>query len=387
VRSAFGIAVAASLLAPGPASSQAVRDSARSEMDGFAAALETAVRKVSRPSPAMLVGREGARSYRLSGFGAVFVLAPRALPAASRRSASEREAARSVDQAIHHLEMGLRTAPSAEARKQMEKSLEALRQTQADLRDAPADRTTSMILVSPAQPDFVLKTQLTAEGDVGEMRLQELQRELEAQMADQMRVLEEVERVQDEHEQDMARGLEIQAREWQARIEAVRRDAERARAAAERQIEQRLADAPVAVSPAAPVAPPAPAAPVEVSPPAPDSAPPVAAPPIPFPAPAPWQFWFRTEDPGDNRSGEAVVRDVKAAVTAIIEQQGASLHLLRPEEYVAVAVDFIPRGPLVPGDRVQKTLVIKVRKRDLDEHRAGRLAADALRQRFDYTEY
>ena len=36
---------------------------------------------------------------------------------------------------------------------------------------------------------------------------------------------------------------------------------------------------------------------------------------------------------------------------------------------------------------MQKTLVVKVRKRDLDERRAGRLGADELRRRIDYAEY
>ena len=35
----------------------------------------------------------------------------------------------------------------------------------------------------------------------------------------------------------------------------------------------------------------------------------------------------------------------------------------------------------------RRPLVIKVRKRDLDERRAGRLTAEALRQQIDYTEY
>jgi len=32
-------------------------------------------------------------------------------------------------------------------------------------------------------------------------------------------------------------------------------------------------------------------------------------------------------------------------------------------------------------------MVIKARKRDLDDHRAGRLGADELHQRIEYAEY
>jgi hypothetical protein len=103
-------------------------------------------------------------------------------------------------------------------------------------------------------------------------------------------------------------------------------------------------------------------------------------------APAPWQLWFSIEEPVDGRTGEAVVRDVKAAVTALLEKQGPSLHQVKADEYVAVAVDFVPRITGA-GRRTQKTMVIKVRKRDLDDHRAGRLGADELHQRIEYAEY
>src|SRR5262245_59386083 len=53
----------------------------RSEIEALEAQLDQAVAKVSRPSAGIVVGRgEGSRGYHLPGFGAVFVLAPRALP-------------------------------------------------------------------------------------------------------------------------------------------------------------------------------------------------------------------------------------------------------------------------------------------------------------------
>ena len=368
------------ILAPGLSFGQ-TRSDPRSEMDGFAAALDAAVRRVSRSSPALLAGREGARGYRVPGFGALFVLPPRALPSASPRSLAEREAARSLDDAIHHLEQGLRTASSAELRAQMEKNLRALRQTRAELRGTARDRSAGAVVLSPPTVSAVMAGE-DAEPD--QPRLEDLQRALEAQMAEQMRALQEAERSHGDQEQEMARRMDAQFRELQARMEAMRREAERARVEAERQVEIRLGVPPaLPVLPAPPDAPAvaeAPPAPVAPEPPNPD----VFIPPML--APAPWQLWFSIEEPADGRTGETVVREVRAAVTALLEKQGPSLHQLKADEYLAVAVDFVPRVT-VADRRAQKTMVIKARKRDLDDHRAGRLGTAELHQRIEYSEY
>jgi hypothetical protein len=385
-RVALGFVGAVWALAPGISSGQGTSDP-RLEMDGFAAALDAAVRRVSRPSPALLAGREGARGYRLPGFGVLFVLSPRALPSPSQRSIAEHEAARSLDDAIRHLEQGLRTAASPEVRAQMEKNRQALRQTRAELRGTARDRSATVVMLPP--PGAVLAgEELMA---AGPPPLEDLQRELETQMFEQMHALQEAEQSRGEQEREMARRMAEQVRELQARMEAVRRDVERARIEAERQVEMRLGVPPAAtVTPVAPVAPAPPAAPLAPLAAEPDTvAETAAAPPMPGPpmlAPAPWQMWFTIEDPVDGRTGEAVIRDVKTAVTALLERQGAALHHLGPEEYVAVAVDFVPR-PAMVGGRAPKTLLVKVRKRDLDERRAGRLAAEELRSRIEYAEY
>ena len=386
-RVALGFVGAACVLAPGLSSGQAPTDP-RLEMDGFAAALDAAVRRVSRPSAVVLVGREGARGYRLSGLGALFVLAPRLLP--SPRSIAEHQAARSIDDAIRHLEQGLRTASSPEIRAQMEKNLRALRRTRAELRGTARDHSATVFSLPPA-PAIATEEELEA----GPPRLEELQRELEAQMTEQMHALQEAEQSLGEQERQMARHMEAQLHELQARMEAVRRDVERARMEAERQVEMRLAEPPVAV--ATSPAPPAPAPPAAPLPPRAAVEPDAVAAPEPGPPvlpPAPWQMWFNIEEPADGRTGEAVIRDVKGAVTALLERQGAALHHLRPEEYVVVAVDFVPSAMTVVGPHLttlgrpaRKTLVVKARKRDLDERRAGRLGPDELRARIEYSEY
>jgi hypothetical protein len=364
---ALGLVGAVCVIVPGPSFGQPPSDP-RVEIDGFAAALDAAVRRVSRPSPALLGG--GARGYRLPGFGALFVLPPRALPSGSSRSLAEREAARSLDDAIRHLEQGMRTVSSPEIQAQMEKSLRALRQTRAELRGTSRDRSAGVVVLPP--PAVIAGE----DAEPGQLRLENLQRALESQMAEQMRALHEAERSHGEQEEEIARRMEAQVRELQARMEALRRDVERARADVERQVEMQL------VPPAPPEAPSAPAAP---APPA-GSPEREAAPGPPGIAVPPWQMWFGLEEPGDVRTGEAVIRDVKAAVTSMLERQGAALHQLRPAESIAVAVDFVPRLAL-GGRRAQKTLVVKARKRDLDERQAGRLGADEFRQRIEYAEY
>jgi hypothetical protein len=362
---AFGLVGAACVIAPGPSFGQPPSDP-RVEIDGFAAALDAAVRRVSRPSPAHLGG--GARGYRLPGFGALFVLPPRALPAGSSRSLAEREAARSLDDAIRHLEQGMRTVSSPEIQAQMERSLRALRQTRAELRGTSRDRSAGVVVLPP--PAVIAGE----DAEPGQLRLEDLQRELETQIPEQMRALQEAARSHGDQEEEIARRMEAQVRELQARMETVRRGVERARAEVERQVERQL------VPPAPPEPPSAPAAP---APPEGEAAPGPIPPGIVVP---PWQMWFGLEDPDDGRTGEAVIRDVKAAVTSMLERQGAALHQLRPDESIAVAVDFVPRLA-GGGRRARKTLVVRARKRDLDQRRAGRLGADEFRQRIEYAEY
>jgi hypothetical protein len=61
---------------------------------------------------------------------------------------------------------------------------------------------------------------------------------------------------------------------------------------------------------------------------------------------------------------------------------------VRPEEFLVVAVDFTARGfPFRPERSTERTLVVKAKKRDLDERRSGKLAADELRKRIEVHEY
>lgn len=173
-----------------------------------------------------------------------------------------------------------------------------------------------------------------------------------------------------EHEMRM---IEAQVEAFGREAARSRQEAERALAELEREIRSRLRREPsasVASLPAtAPEAPSPPAAP---------------APPAP---PAPWAYWFETEGHDDPRPAGEILESVRVAVVAVLEAEGPSLTVLRPEDLLVTAVDFVSGRPFAPGARPERTLVVRARKKDLDERRAGKISAEELRRRIDSAEY
>jgi hypothetical protein len=112
----------------------------------------------------------------------------------------------------------------------------------------------------------------------------------------------------------------------------------------------------------------------------------LAVPPVPPPPIPPWRFWSESEEPEEPRSPERLVLDVRSAVTDVLEAQGPPLRL-EPEEFVVVVVDFLPRSAFATRTRPARTLVVRVKKRELDARAAGQLASDELRRRIEYSEY
>jgi hypothetical protein len=203
------------------------------------------------------------------------------------------------------------------------------------------------------------------------------------------------------------RELEIQVQKFQEEIEHERADAEHNFDRMLREIRQRNASGAgegpaVPPNPARPVS--APAAPVEAQvalpaaaaspaepsePPAPPEPPRDLAPPPPAGPVAPWWYWVakEPEDQGDTNP-ERLVGDVRDAVIAALEAHGPSLSSLRPEETISVVVDFVAGAPFLDDDaRPARSLTLRVRKRDLDDRRAGRLSAEELRHRVEAVEY
>lgn len=190
----------------------------------------------------------------------------------------------------------------------------------------------------------------------------------------------------------------------EARADELTREAARAREEAERALEQvsrririrwatpdssaqptEAPDAPVA--PAAPLPPAAPRAPAALRP----EAPPEAELDAPLAPPPPWSYWFEThadlEGEEDERAPEAIVADVKNALSAVLESHGPKLRALKPEEMLIAAVDFVDGEWLAARPHVERTLVVRVQKRDLDARQARQISSDELRKRIAYVEY
>jgi hypothetical protein len=106
------------------------------------------------------------------------------------------------------------------------------------------------------------------------------------------------------------------------------------------------------------------------------------------PPPAPWRYWFETADEADDaRPATQIVADVRAAMTDALEAQGATLASVGPDELLVTAVDFVSGPALIPAGRPDKTIVLRVRRKDLEDRRSGKISPEELRKRIDYAEY
>src|SRR5262249_36548780 len=283
---------------------------ARKEIEQLEAQLDQAVGKVSRPSAGIVVGRsEGSRGYHLPGFGAVFVLAPRALP-----------------------------------------------------------QTGGVMVFTPRMPPgTVLELEATtAPGDLGTAAVARAAKTGRKQV--KVRSRGKAVPLDPEEARRIA--------EIEAQVAAFQKEAEEARQTAEREFEQLAIEMQVMLAPPVPVAP--------------DTAQGVRAPspprPVALPAPPPWHFWFDSGETSDPRAPEEIVADVRSAVVSTLESHGALMTGLQPEEHVAVAVDFVAGGPFAQS-RPAKTLVVRARRKDLEERARGKLSPDDLRKRMEIVEY
>jgi hypothetical protein len=317
----------------------------RAELESLQASVEAAVTSVSRPA-GLMFGRPS-RAYHLKGYGAIVVLAPRALPRVRRHDTGGAEA-RAFADLLGRLQQSIATVNDPEERRHLEETLAALR-----------------IGLPPGRP-LVMRAPRPR---------------LAAPPADMESLQQEA--------------------------EAFRREAERAMEKAEREVLLRLSvpedghpfallsppdvpeapEPPEAPQPAeAPAAPPAPPTPVvPATRPAPVVPPVLPAPPAPAaPVALPgWPFWFGDVD-AEDAPPDRVLADVRRAIVAGLGAYRGGLALLGPDEFVVVAVDFVPRM----ADRARsRTVVARARKRDLVAHRAGRLSADALDAKIEFDEY
>jgi hypothetical protein len=240
-----------------------------------------------------------------------------------------------------------------------------------------------------------------------------LEREMDSQMAAQAEVLHQMEAAQRDWTRAGEEQMRVHLRLVEDQAEAFRAEAERAKREAERAVRTRFAPPvppappmpPAALAAPAPPAPSAPSAPVvpivsvapvapvvsvapaaAVEPPSDVAVPEPPEPPEP-PAPPPWRFWLDTPEAPDAPEAPdpaRVVASVRAALANGLAAYRRPLVSLRPDEFVTVAVDFVSNRPLraVPT----RTLMLRLRVRDLQDRQAGRLSASELGQRIEFEE-
>lgn len=328
-------ALAALAASTTPLAAQTARpgSSYRTELEDLRSVLETAVSREHRA--ARLAGvRAPGRAYRLKGYGAVIVLAPR--PLSARR-------------------IGFPPGAAAE----------------------PSGR--SRLVIQAPQGTF----------DISLPDLGDLERELVVQMDAQVAAFRELEAAREEWTTQREDQMREHLRSVEEQAEAFRREAERARRQVERQVRTRLVPPPLPAPPAVP------ALSRPDTPPAPDAPEPPEPPELvepPEPPPPPWLFWF--DAPGarpqggsrapDPRSAESLVASVRERLIAGLETYRHRLATLEPDEFITVAVDFVPDLALraLPA----RTLLVRVRARDLQELQAGRLSRSDFRTRVESDE-
>jgi len=317
---ALAAAVAAAPPVPKPAGAE---PEVRAELESLQASLEAAVAPVSRPA-GLIVGR-GGRSYLLKGFGAVVVLAPRALPREPRRPQAQE--ARMRAELARSLEERIAATGDAAERRRLEIALRRVRET-------PGGERRVIVRVPPPP-----------------------------------------------HAPHAPRPFDVEVMVEEA--EAFRRAAEEAMERAERDVMFQLRvpePLPMPPPPPMPLAtPPAPPVPA-VAPPAP---PEFAAPFPAFPPAGPF-FWVEDRE-GEGGAPQAVVAEVRRAIARGLRAHRGRLDHLAADEVVAVAVDFMPR--MADRGASPRTVVARAKKRDLDAARAGRLDEAALLARIEFDEY
>jgi hypothetical protein len=105
------------------------------------------------------------------------------------------------------------------------------------------------------------------------------------------------------------------------------------------------------------------------------------------PPPPPWRFWFETERPKEERTPERVVEDVREAVIEVLESRGAGVVGLEADEFVTVAVDFVPGDFFAAHPRPTRTLIVRARQKDLAARGRGAMAPEELRAKVEVIEY
>jgi hypothetical protein len=101
----------------------------------------------------------------------------------------------------------------------------------------------------------------------------------------------------------------------------------------------------------------------------------------------PWKFWFEAEAPEDARSPDRVVEDVRSVLIDALDAGAGAAVGLRGDEFLTVAVDFVPGDLFASHRRPTRTLIVRARQRDLEARAAGDIPPEELRRRVEVIEY
>jgi hypothetical protein len=101
----------------------------------------------------------------------------------------------------------------------------------------------------------------------------------------------------------------------------------------------------------------------------------------------PWKYWFQAEASEEQRTPDGVVEDVRSAVVEALDARAGVAVGLSPDEFVAVAVDFVPGGVFVSHRQPTRTLIVRARQSDLEARARGAIGLEELRERVEILEY
>jgi hypothetical protein len=117
-------------------------------------------------------------------------------------------------------------------------------------------------------------------------------------------------------------------------------------------------------------------------------APPPDAVPLDEVSEPPWKFWFQADTLGaEERSPERVMAAVRSAVIDALDARAGAVAGLDADEWVTVAVDFVPGDIFSSHRRPTRTLIVRARQGDLVARAEGALAPEELRERVEVIEY
>jgi hypothetical protein len=100
----------------------------------------------------------------------------------------------------------------------------------------------------------------------------------------------------------------------------------------------------------------------------------------------PFKIWAEPDSIEETRDADAILRDVRDAITQALAEHGPAV-ALPPNEMIAVAVDFFRPAPLACSKPPARTLVIRAPRKLLAALASGTMTPADARKQFETLEY